>query len=178
MGWDALNITGASQCPPPSRALGAMPGTAGPIPLPGVPICMRRGAQPHGDQQDACLSAASLRHAPVGRAPQVPRRYSGGALAVGVAASMVTFFWPRKRQVTAPPGAIPAGDAGRHPELRQRQTANRGRSPNAGYSLLDPPAASAQLGSDPHWLPAAKSKLPASVLIVKNRSCSRPLQKR
>ena len=64
------------------------------------------------------MSAASLRHAPVGRAPQVPV-----ALAEGAGSGDGLFFGAfllvhtaTQKKGTAPPGAIPAGDASKHPE--------------------------------------------------------------
>ncbi|SDO10830.1 hypothetical protein SAMN05216303_101523 [Rhodoferax sp. OV413] len=68
------------------RALGAMGRTAPPIP--GVPLCMRRGAQLQVDQGWRCLSAASLARPHLQRAPQVSLRYAQGRRQWGR-----PFFW-------------------------------------------------------------------------------------
>ena len=95
-----------------ARALGAMWRCAPPIPIPGVPLCMRRGAQRQVDQGWRCLSAASLARPHLQRAPQVSvapaeDADSGGGLSFG------DFSLATQRKVTAPPGA--------HPGQRRRQ---------------------------------------------------------
>jgi hypothetical protein len=64
--------------------------TAPPIPIPGVPLCMRRGAQLWADQGWRCLSAASLARPRPKRAPQVPVAPAEGADSGG-AFLLVTF---------------------------------------------------------------------------------------
>ena len=101
------------------RALGAMGRTAPPIPIPGVPLCMRRGAQLQVDQGWRCLSAASLARPHLQRAPQVSvapaeDADSGGSLSFG------DFSLAAQRKVTAPPGA--------HPGLPVDVTSRSGRT--------------------------------------------------
>ena len=88
------------------RALGAMGRTAPPIPIPGVPLCMRRGAQLQADKGWRCLSAASLARPRRQRAPQGPVALAEGADSGG-SLSFGDFSLAAQRKVTAPPGAHP-----------------------------------------------------------------------
>ena len=86
-----------------ARALGAMWRCAPPIPIPGVPLCMRRGAQLWADQGWRCLSAASLARPRTKRAPQVPVAPAEGADSGG--AFLLVTFLLRKRTSYSPAGA-------------------------------------------------------------------------
>ena len=91
-----LRSHAASGHPISARALGAMPGAAGPIPLPGVPICMRRGAQLWADQGWRLFEPqASLARPRPKRAPQVPVAPAEGADSWG--AFLLVTFLLRKR---------------------------------------------------------------------------------
>ncbi len=76
-------------------------------PAPGVPLCMRRGAQLWADQGWRCLSGASLARPRPKRAPQVPAAPAQGADSGG-SLSFGYFSLAAQRKVTAPPGAYPA----------------------------------------------------------------------
>ncbi len=95
---------GAAGLQPP-RAQGAMWRCAPPIPIPGVPLCMRRGAQLWADQGWRCLSAASLARPRPKRAPQVPVAPAEGADSGG--AFLLVTFLLRKRTSYCAAGRIP-----------------------------------------------------------------------
>jgi hypothetical protein len=88
-----------------ARALGAMWRAAPPIP--GVPLCMRRGAQRQVDQGPRLSEAVGrVRAGPhLARAPQVPVAPAEGADSGG--AFLLVTFLLRKRKVTRPPGRTP-----------------------------------------------------------------------
>ena len=90
---------------PPPRALGAMPGTAGPILLLGSPSACAEERSGMRIRAGVCLSAASLARPRMPRAPQVPVAPAEGAGSWG--AFLLVTFLLRKRKVTAPPGAHP-----------------------------------------------------------------------